>query len=175
MTYKTPLTPEQRQLVEDHMYLVTVLVGKYGEEVYDSVIDGLMNASKRFDPAFGMAFGAYAHFRMVGYVKDAFRAKSERKKFQRQAFHQWGENEEDGGSFSFPDRRAVNPLEELLAKETADTLLRLVPPRFKCIAAELAKGHTLKEISIQVGVSESYIGQLVQRMRRSLATQGVCA
>lgn len=79
----TPLTDEQRTLVEQHLPLAAQVVGKVvahyprhadREEFAQAARLGLVEAAIRFDPRRGVPFGSWATLRVRGAVLDAVRA-----------------------------------------------------------------------------------------------------
>lgn len=87
-----PLTESQRQLVADHMWLVTHMLHKVlrvstlpppiQEAVTDGVYTGLINSAKSFDKSRGIKFSSYAG---VGMYRHAIQKRErETKRLQRQ-------------------------------------------------------------------------------------------
>ena len=78
-----PAVPEQRELVEDHLWLVDRLASqavrrfpRYVErnELWSAGVLGLVEAARRYDPTYGVPFAAYASARVRGEMLEAVRS-----------------------------------------------------------------------------------------------------
>ena len=78
---KNPTVEERNALVEDHLYMVDILIRKYlGKGVdYDDLYQvgalALVNAVERFDPSKGYEFSSFATPTILGEIKKYFRDK----------------------------------------------------------------------------------------------------
>ena len=78
---KNPTIEERNALVEDHLYMVDILIRKYlGKGVdYDDLYQvgalALVNAVERFDPSKGYEFSSFATPTILGEIKKYFRDK----------------------------------------------------------------------------------------------------
>ncbi|MGZ4673704.1 MAG: sigma-70 family RNA polymerase sigma factor [Ilumatobacteraceae bacterium] len=75
--------PEERELVEDHLWLVDRLASqaarrfpRYVErnELWSAGVLGLVEAARRYDPTYGVPFAAYASARVRGEMLEAVRS-----------------------------------------------------------------------------------------------------
>ena len=78
---KNPTVEERNALIEDHLYMVDILIRKYlGKGVdYDDLYQvgalALVNAVERFDPSKGYEFSSFATPTILGEIKKYFRDK----------------------------------------------------------------------------------------------------
>ena len=82
---KTPLTPEQRRLVEENLDLAEAAAEKVARRGNPSIVKddliacgyvGLIEAAQRFDPAQGTPFRAFAYARVRGEILDKLRKEA---------------------------------------------------------------------------------------------------
>lgn len=128
--YKTnPTIANRNKLVEDHLYMVEILIRKYlGKGVeYDDLYQvgalALVSAVERFDPDKGFEFSSFATPTILGEIKKYFRDK------------QW--------SLKVPRR-----LKEISAK---------VQDAKEKLSTELGKNPTIQEIAQFTGLSDEQI------------------
>ena len=78
---KNPTVEERNALVEDHLYMVDILIRKYlnkgvdYDDLYQVGALALVNAVERFDPSKGYEFSSFATPTILGEIKKYFRDK----------------------------------------------------------------------------------------------------
>lgn len=124
-----PTIEKRNELVEDHLYMVDILIRKYlgkgvdYEDLYQVGALALIKAVERFDPSKGFEFSSFATPTILGEIKRYFRDK------------QW--------SLRVPRRLKENAAKVQAAK---DVLIQ-----------ELHRNPTVKEISEKTGIPEEQI------------------
>ena len=83
LKYRETKDPKLRnRIVEDHMYMVDILISKYlnkgveYDDLYQVASLALISAVERFDPDKGFEFSSFATPTIVGDIKKHFRDKA---------------------------------------------------------------------------------------------------
>ena len=138
---ENPTIESRNALVEEHLYMVDILIRKYlnkgveYDDLYQVGALALMQAVERFDPSKGFEFSSFATPTILGEIKKYFRDK------------QW--------SLRVPRR-----LKELAAKvqETKEVLY-----------TELQRNPTVPEIAERCECSEEQVIEAMARMKDFVA------
>lgn len=181
-----PLTDAQRQLVEDHMYLIPQLLRKHDEDVQQYGYLMLVQCARKYDPAnsSGASFKTYAcwHIRYapVEYYRECGRrfGESRRKRLRRQVKIVSLDYEYPGpyGSVTLVDLLfdRVDPnlnlveIEDLVAAFFARYQSRkafILIERFGLFRE--GKEQALKAIGETLGISESRVSQMQKEILQS--------
>jgi len=101
--YETRDTELRNRLVEDHLYMVDILIKKYlgkgvdRDDLYQVGAMALISAVDRFDPTKGFEFSSFATPTIIGEIKKYFRDKGWSMKVPRRPEGDLGINTESKG------------------------------------------------------------------------------
>jgi RNA polymerase sigma factor for flagellar operon FliA len=151
---------------------------------------GLVQAAQRYRGEVGASFGAYAARRVRGQVLDALRARDPLTRSARRAYREAQRVAEDlpppyvevsldrlaelgDGGIPEPDRAAgADPRRDPRWHGVARELRALTKLERRVVVLSYGRGLTLREIGLQVGLSESGVcrvrARAVRRLRAAL-------
>lgn len=133
---------------------------------------GLMQAAKRYDPATGGNFAAFAYFRIRGAIIDANRRAAYREETHDslQAMQERGRRRLDNPRETAPEivdpgRRVDAVIEERQAQEGAEARLRAaiaqLPQEERCVLRAALRGHSPADLAERLGLS---VGMVRKRL-----------
>ncbi len=142
---------------------------------------GLVQAARRYRGDMGAPFGAYAARRVRGQVLDALRERDPLTRSERRAFREAQKVSEDLpqpyteisldrlAELGEPDaRREAAPRSDPRWPAVASELQQLTPVERRVVVLAYARGMTLREIGIRVGLSESGVCRVRARALKKL-------
>lgn len=173
-----PLTPDQQQLVEDHLYVARRLAGQYvrnnGRASYDeaesAAFEGLCHAASRFDPSKGVKFHTYCRQRCRGAIMDYVRDSSPGSRYRRVYEHSLAVRleRECGDDVEIDFNTCTPPLDvELL--DFWDLACRGLDERERtALTRYFRDGLTMSEIGFELELSESRISQMLGKVKNRI-------
>jgi len=144
---------------------------------------GLVQAARRFRGDMGAPFGAYAARRVRGQVLDALRDRDPLTRSERRAFREAQKISEDLpqpyveisldrlaeiGDGDLPEVAAARAKQDPRWPAVAAGLQRLGPLERRVVVLAYARGMTLREIGLRVGLSESGVCRVRARALKKL-------
>lgn len=135
------------------------------DELEGEAVCALVYASRRFDPARQVPFGAYLtmviRHRLIHVVTTWCRGG--RLVHTRFTDLEDAPQSKPGGRFDTPCPRTRDVDDEAAVREMLEKVRRLVPPRsFQALQLYYAHGHTLEEVGDILGVSRERVRQMIQ-------------
>lgn len=177
-----PLTDGQSALVAEYLPLAKRFAsiahakkqGMNRDDLFDAAVDGLISASRRYDPATGNKFATYAAYRVKGSIQDfirdllGFRLKIPAPKIiSVESLLDWFDLDETSDDL-FADLNTVDPLDTLCEDEGVKGILRHLAPRYRALALMCFHGLTLRECGAMLGLAESRISQIIIMLQKNL-------
>src|SRR5688572_26112435 len=160
------------------------------EDLIAAGVVGLVQAAQRYRGDVGASFGAYAARRVRGQVLDALRERDPLTRSARRAYREAQRIAEDlpppyveisldrlaelgDGVIAEPDRVATDVLRDPRWHGVARELRSLAKLERRVLVLSYGRGLTLREIGIQLGLSESGVcrvrARALRRLRSALA------
>lgn len=155
------------------------------EDLIAAGVVGLVQAAQRYRGEVGASFGAYAARRVRGQVLDALRERDPLTRSARRAYREARLISEDlpppyveisldrlaelgDGAFAEPDAIATDTRRDPRWHRVARALRSLAKLERRVLVASYGRGLTLREIGVQVGLSESGVCRVRARALRRL-------
>jgi len=169
-------TLERNQLIENYMPLANKLAVERKktlprkidlEEIKSAAYFGLVDAAQKFDVAKSVSFGTYARIRIVGEIQDFIRESYKNDERYGISLYQPDATTGDCLINNLSQGRPTKFFDDFFAS-TIDTLSDLDK---NIVMMYYVEDLSLKEIGVQIGLSESRVSQLLKRCHESIRTK----